>query len=339
MGQALRISFECSDRTFRRIRPKNVLLQLPSGLKRRSSELAEELEKRYGCQVIVSGDSCYGACDITQPAPGIDAIVHLGHDPMRLPKCSVPIIFVPIHLDLNLSELMPGAFPSLTSPVGILATAQHVHQLPEAARILRESGFEVLIGKGDSRLSAPGQILGCDYSSAKRIASRANSFLLLGGGRFHAIGAALATGKPVTILDPEKENASVERIDSDAFLRKRFAVIQTLASASSLGILVSTKLGQRRRRLSEGLLKISRKHGKTAQIIAIDEITPSKLDDLGFGAYISTACPRIALDDGKTFDRPIGTPAELLIALGEMGWEEYQIDDWSFSLRRTARRK
>lgn len=339
MGQTLKISFECSDRAFRRIRPRNVLLQLPSGLKRRSSELAEDLRKRYGCRVIVSGDSCYGACDIIQPGHEIDAIVQLGHAPMRLPKCSVPVIFVPIHIDLNLSELMPGALPSLKSPVGILSTAQHVHQLPEAARILRESGFKVLIGKGDSRLSSPGQILGCDYSSAKQIASQANSFLLLGGGRFHAIGAALSTKKPVTILDPEKKNASVERIDSDAFLRKRFAVIQKLASASSLGILVSTKLGQRRQRLSEELLRISRKHGRTAEIIAIDEVTPCKLDDLGFSAYISTACPRIALDDGPNFDRPIGTPAELLIALGEMEWEEYQIDDWSFSLRRTARRK
>ena len=339
MGQALKISFECSDRVFRRIRPKNILLQLPSGLKRRSSELAEELRKRYGCQVTISGDSCYGACDITQPVYGIDAIVQFGHAPMRLPKCYVPVIFVPILIDLNLSELMPGALPSLKSPVGILSTAQHIHQLPEAARILRESNFEVLIGKGDSRLSAPGQILGCDYSSAKRIASRANSFLLLGGGRFHAIGAALATAKPVTILDPEKENASVERIDPDAFLRKRFAVIQALASASSLGILVSIKLGQRRRRLSEELLRISRKHGRTVEIIAIDEITPSKLDDIGFDAYISTACPRIALDDSTNFDKPIGTPAELMIALGEMEWEEYQIDDWSFSLHRTARRK
>lgn len=338
MKPSQRISFEASDKAFKRLRPKKVLLQLPSGLKRRASEIAEEIRQRYGCRVIISGDSCYGACDVARAPLAVDAIVQMGHAPMRLPKSAVPIIFIPVFVDLNLERLIPTALSELKSPVGILSTAQHIHQVKEATRILRNYGFVALVSKGSGRLSTPGQILGCDYSPARRIANGVGSFLLLGGGRFHALGALLATGKPVVILDPERKRAIVERFDSDAFLRKRFAVSQALAAASKIGILVCSKPGQERQRLAEELSRISEEYGKKAEIIAIDEISPDKLEDLEFEAYVSTACPRIALDDCANYNRPIGTPSELMMALGRMRWDDYEIDDWSFSLRGIARR-
>ncbi|MEM4262481.1 MAG: diphthamide biosynthesis enzyme Dph2 [Thermoplasmata archaeon] len=339
MGSAHSISFEAADKALRRIRPKTVILQLPSGLKRRAIELADEIRRRYGCRVLISGDSCYGACDIVPGSFKADAIIQLGHAPMRMPRSDVPVIFVPILMDIDLEKMIATALPELKPPVGVIATAQHIHQIEKAVKILKSSGIKALVGKGDSRLSAPGQILGCDYSSARKIAGRVSSFLLLGGGEFHALGARLATGKPVIALDPEKNHASSEKVDSDAFLRRRFAIVQALADATTIGILVSSKLGQRRPKLAEEMLRKSREKKKRSEIIVIDDVTPAKLEDLGFEAYVSTACPRIALDDSGNYSRPLGTPAEFMIALGEMDWGDYVIDDRSFASRKTARRR
>jgi 2-(3-amino-3-carboxypropyl)histidine synthase len=67
--------------------------------------------------------------------------------------------------------------------------------------------------------------------------------------------------------------------------------------------------------------------------VLVDDISPDKLEDLGFDAYVSTACPRIALDDSDRYKRQIATPTELLIALGEMRWEDYLIDEWGFAMQ------
>ena len=59
-----------------------VALQAPEGLKRRLGVLAGEL-REAGFTVIISGDPCYGACDLdTDILQNADILVHLGHAPV-----------------------------------------------------------------------------------------------------------------------------------------------------------------------------------------------------------------------------------------------------------------
>jgi 2-(3-amino-3-carboxypropyl)histidine synthase len=44
-------------------------------------------------------------------------------------------------------------------------------------------------------------------------------------------------------------------------------------------------------------------------------------------AYVSTACPRIAVDDQSTYPMPVLTPQELEIMLGRASWEGYVLDE------------
>jgi len=333
METVLSIEFDLIDAKLKRINPKSVLLQLPSGLKRKSSDIAREIRRRYGCDVLISGDSCYGACDIVdQSNQSTDAIIQIGHAPMPTVKCSKHILFVPVKISYDLEMLIGSAIPFLKSPVGLLSTAQHLHQLDETKRLLEMRKFKTLIGGGSRRIAAPGHVLGCDYSSATAVSEKAKSYLLLGGGRFHAIGASLMTGKPVIVLDPERKTAVIENADVDAFMRKRFAIIQKITNASTIGIIVSTKIGQKRLVQARKLKRTADIKGKICEIILMNEILPERLVDLGFEAYVSTACSRIALDDDVKFDYPIGTPAELMISIGELKWEDYRIDDWNFKI-------
>ncbi len=50
-------------RTLKQRGAKKVALQFPEGLKRRAAAVATEL-KDAGFDVIVSGNPCYGACDL-----------------------------------------------------------------------------------------------------------------------------------------------------------------------------------------------------------------------------------------------------------------------------------
>ena len=45
-------------------------------------------------------------------------------------------------------------------------------------------------------------------------------------------------------------------------------------------------------------------------------------------AYVSCACPRIAIDDYAMFDAPILTPQEFRIVLGEAKWDDFRFDEF-----------
>jgi 2-(3-amino-3-carboxypropyl)histidine synthase len=329
MTSELTFGFDEIDEDMRRLKPKNVLLQLPSGLKRKAEEIAQSIEQRYGCEVLISGDTCFGACDI-QPGSAVlvDLTIQVGHSAMPSVECGKPVLFVTAKIALDLKRLIGTAVPLLTSPVGLLAVSPHLDQLDEAKELLEAAGLEVVIGTGDSRLDSPGQVLGCDYSSARSISDSVSSFLLLGGGSFHAIGLKLSTGKPVITIDPERAYAAAEEAELESFKRKRHAVIALVSTAKSIGIIVSSKSGQGRPALADNLVRAVREAGRSAHIVIMDNINPDALQELGFDAYVSTACPRIALDDSEQYSRPVCTPNELLIALKKSDWVDYGIDEW-----------
>jgi len=331
--ETLRLEIDSAIDELTKMKTKTVLLQMPSGLKRKAQEIADEIRNRTGAEVLISGDSCYGACDLPDSSLRfVDAVVQVGHSPIPSVRCSKPMIFIRAKISIDLKKALESAVHLLKSPVGLLSTAQHLHQLQETKSMLEEKGFRVFIGPGSGRIEEDGHILGCDYSSAKSVSDSVESFLLLGGGRFHAIGARLLTGKPVIIIDPERETAVLEDTDIDRFMRRRFAIIQKIKQAESLAIIVSSKVGQDRILLAQRLSKLASQKNRNCSIVIMDDLSPEKLLNLGFDAYISTACPRIALDDADRYEKPVGTTSELLVAIGLMDWENYKIDEWGFSI-------
>ncbi|HPR99010.1 MAG TPA: diphthamide synthesis protein, partial [Methanomassiliicoccales archaeon] len=73
----------------RSMNAKLVGLQMPEGLKTRARDFAANLEAATGCQVVILGDPCYGACDL-RSIKGLDLLVHVGHAPMPDLRPSIP---------------------------------------------------------------------------------------------------------------------------------------------------------------------------------------------------------------------------------------------------------
>lgn len=311
----------------RRLKARIVALQVPEGLKKRAYQFAEDIESKAGAEVLVVAEPCFGACDIPSSLfEMVDAIVNIGHSPipsLRLPK---PIIFVPARSKIPLADQLKKAVGMLQEPVGVIATAQHLTELDDVIEGLESMGIKTKIGEGDSRIYHVGEVLGCNYSSAHAVAKDVNSYLLIGSGAFHAVGVHLATGKKVVILDPNlAEPREIDQV-KDKILRQRHAVIERAEKARLFGIIVGEKVGQRRLRRARELRKLLRWKKKDAALILMDKFDPEKLRSLGFDAYVSTACPRIAIDDVAMYDKPLLTPQELEILLGVRKWENYVFD-------------
>ena len=311
MTDISRLKVELDERGARR-----VALQFPAGLKRQAGEIASEL-RAAGFTVVISGDPCYGACDLALDTLSFaDVLVHFGHTPLGThPR----VIFEPWKVDIPPEALDP-AIPLLRgSPVGLVTTSQHAHLLPRMAEYLGARGIETRIGEGNERTPLPGQVLGCSYSAARIPGVR--EILYIGTGVFHPLGVQLATGARVIALDPFTGVA--QEVDASRLLRTRHALIEQARHAVRFGILVSTKTGQCRRELAERLAILCER----AFLVVAREIDPGELLNLGFGAYVNTACPRLSYDDQARFPVPVLTPQEFEILCGVRRWEDYAVDE------------
>lgn len=311
----------------KRIKARIIALQVPEGLKKRAYQIAEDLENKSGAEVLVVAEPCFGACDVPSSLFDIvDAIVNVGHSPIPNLKFPKPLIFVPARSNVPVLDQLKKSVGMLQEPVGVLATSQHLAELDDVIEGLENMGIKTKVGEGDSRISHAGEILGCNYTSAQAVSKEINSYLLIGSGTFHALGVHLATGKKVVVLDPNlEEPKEIDQI-KDKILRQRHAVIERADKARVFGIIVGEKVGQRRMRRAKELRKLLRWKRKDAALILMDKFDPDKLRSLPFDAYVSTACPRIAIDDVAMYDKPLLTPQELEIVLGVRKWENYSFD-------------
>jgi 2-(3-amino-3-carboxypropyl)histidine synthase len=307
----------------RRRGAKIVGLQVPEGLKRAAFEIARQMREQTGAEVIISGDPCYGSCDIdTALCSDVDLMIHLGH--AAIGDSLEKIIFLEAEMPLDLEEVTKKAIPYLQSrTVGVTTTVQHVHRLDQAIEVLRDNGITGLVGPATGRIKYPGQVLGCCYSTAKPL--EVDEFLFIGTGQFHPIGIALATGKRVIAADPA--SYEVSEIDADSMLRRRFGAITRASGADRFAVLVSKKPGQRRMEQAWLLKALGESCGKDMILVYLDNIEPDRLLNLGIKAAICTACPRVALDDSAKFGIPILTPPEFEIMLGKRHWEDYRFDE------------
>ena len=298
-------------------------LQFPEGLKRRGPAVADDLREVVDddITIMLSGQPCYGACDLdTFLMRRTDVFVHFGHSPM---KESDKIIYVPLFSNVDPFPILEDSLDELEDPeddpaVGLVTTAQHMNRFDEMVDWLEERGYEVHTRKGDDRLTSEGQVLGCNYASAD---IDAEQVLYVGGGKFHPMGLAMEyQEKNVVIADPV--NNVVTIADPDKFLKQRYATVHKAMDAEKWGVIFCTKIGQGRWEIAEEILD----NNENAYLITMDEVTPDRLLNFDMDAFVNTGCPRITTDDGPRFDKPMVTPGEYEIAMGNKPLEDLEFD-------------
>ena len=283
--------------------------------------------------MIISGDPCYGACDVSdyKMKDSVDLIVHYGHTPLPL-KYQVPTIFIEAFAKIDIKNSLDKCLGDLKdySRIGLVTTTQHLHLLNEIKDYLEDNGKEVILGS--SKSTRKGQVLGCNFSSIKNL--DVELFLFIGSGNFHPLGINLFTNTPVLAIDPY--NNEVRKMDeyADRILRIRFARITKAKTAKKWGILVSSKEGQYRMKLAKEIKKTLEEKGMEAYIILVDNVNPDVLlPYLELESFVVSACPRIAIDDSQMYKKPLLTPQELEIVLNKREWENYQLDEILFHER------
>jgi len=316
---------------------KTIALQIPEGLKRSVWKIVEFLENETQAKIIVLADPCFGACDLANYELknfDVDFLIQIGHTSIPdIEKFWIPTMFINAVSTKDVTAVVEKSLPSLEGKkIGIVTTAQHLHTVDIVENILQKNNFEPIVSKGDKRISDKGQILGCNFSTGTTIADKVDCFLFIGSGNFHPVGLLLSSKKPVVAADPYTNTVKKQEMDDlkDTILRQRYRAIANSKYAKRFGILVGVKRGQQRIKLANELKELLDSLNKKSIIIALDQFSPTSLQGFGdIDCLVSTACPRIAIDDYLQYKIPILTPIELEIVLGKRKWEDYEFDQIS----------
>ena len=299
---------------------KKVVIKLPEGFINYSSKISDFLRKN-GIEAMIYAEPSYGACDFVSNEY---KTIFIGEAEMPYLKRAYNVECIEARYDFDV-KFLEKVIDKTGEKIGLAGISPFIHKMMDAKKFFEEKGKIVYIGKKSRRTKYDGQVLGCDFSSATSIANIVGDFVLIADGFFHAIGLAIATGKNVFVANPISNEIKKCNEMKEKLLKQRYAIIAKAMDAKNFGIIVGEKKGQARFKLAREIKNLAEKYGKEASLIMANNIT-NYIDYFDFDAFVSTACPRVAIDDAMKFKKPVLTPIEFEILLGEREWSNYEFD-------------
>jgi 2-(3-amino-3-carboxypropyl)histidine synthase len=305
---------------------KRVCLQMPEGLLIYAPIIADILGEFCSCETLIMGDVSYGACcidDYTARALGCDFIVHYAHSclvPIDITLIKVLYVFVTIAIDekhlLNTIRLNFDHGTRLAL-FGTIQFNPSIHSV--RAKLADDSTGEKLIYCYTPQIKplSKGEVLGC--TSAYLDSEQFDAMIYIGDGRFHLESAMIHNPKvPAYRYDPYSRKFTREGYDKKQMVEIRKNAVDIARGANKFGIILGA-LGRQGNPATVSKLEEKLKaNGKTVVKIILSEIFPQKVamfDDID--AFVQVACPRLSIDWGYAFSKPLLTPYEAMVLMGE----------------------
>ena len=125
----------------------------------------------------------------------------------------------------------------------------------------------------------------------------------------------------------------MERYGHKEMKELRIAAIKAAQKFDRYGIIFGTLGRQGNPDLLDRLIKILKEKKKAYTILLISEINASVLDEYGTNVdvWVQLCCPRLSVDWGHNYVKPLLNPYEAMVALEQIEWKEvYPMDNYSY---------
>ena len=318
-------------KTIHRVRnagAKKIALQMPEGLLLFATTISDIITQFCpGANTLIMGDVTYGACcidDYTARALGCDMLIHYAHScliPVNITQIATLYVFVDIAIDVEhlLASIDRNFKPGST--IAMVGTIQFNATLHGVAPQLRAAGYNILIPQ-IAPLSK-GEILGCTSPHLTK-EQAVDLVLYLGDGRFHLESAMIHNPTiPAYRYDPYSRRLTHETYDHATLLSDRANALTGARKARRWGLILGS-LGRQGNPHTMSLIEERlRAAGIEVVNLLLSEIFPGKLALMSdVDCWVQVACPRLSIDWGYAFPKPLLTPYEALVVLGAReSWE------------------
>jgi len=154
---------------------------------------------------------------------------------------------------------------------------------------------EILSKKEKHKITTFIQVLGC---SKPNFPKNTEAVLLIGSGKFHAVGLEFETKIPVYVFNDYKlEKVSEEEVKK--LETKQKASYLKFLNSESVGILVSTKPGQENLGKSLKFKQEIESKGKKVYLFIENNINVNEFENFQIDSWVNTSCPRMDMNQGE----------------------------------------
>ncbi|CRK32284.1 hypothetical protein BN1708_005675, partial [Verticillium longisporum] len=299
-----------------------------------TTTLAQTSQKE---RIYILADTSYSACCVDEiAAEHADAqvVVHYGRSCLSLTS-RLPVIYVFTHHALDhdaVASQFEATFPDKAAKVILMADITYQDHVLDVANLLRTRGYTNLLHTTvvhDPAGTIPNRRIATaddPSSTAEHSPPFETDLDLPSHALFH-----ISTPPPALLLVLQTRLASLHvlstatatpttddpTVHTAALLRRRFARVLTLASASIVGILVNTLSLDGSLRSLDLLRARIAAAGKKSYTIVVGKLNPAKLANFAeVDGWVVVGCWESGLvEEDAGFYRPVITPFEMEVAL------------------------
>lgn len=282
-------------------------------------EASEEDEQR----LFILGDTSYGACCVDEVAAehvDADVVVHYGRSCLS-PPSRLPVIYVFTERTLNLEPVISTfkqTYPEKDRKVVLMADIPYSHHVPTLYARLHDDGYMNLfvteIVHNPSSL-LPNRTIPADAEDSKDALRDYDLFHI--SDPPPSLLLTLSSRVASTHIYPTDTHETTATLASTSLaLRRRYALLTSLSSASVFGILINTLSVKNYMHMLAHVQKQIAAAGKKAYTFVVGKVNAAKVANFSeIGGWVVIGCWESSLIESKEFWKPLITPFELGIAL------------------------
>ncbi|KAL8695428.1 MAG: hypothetical protein Q9218_000006 [Villophora microphyllina] len=278
-------------------------------------------------RLFILGDTSYGACCIDEIAAehvNADVVIHYGRACLS-PTARLPVIHVFTRQPLDVGrvvETFESLYPDHDRAIILMADVTHATHLPSVSTTLSGHGYKSIFTTDivhNPSSPIPNRTVpeGVSIDPAQlqewqlfHISDPPDSLLLTLASRvstIHVFPTPAGSSAPAPVTPA---------VSSSIALRRRYALLTSVSTASIFGILINTLSVKNYLHIVEHVRSCISAAGKKSYTFVVGKINAAKIANFSeIGAWIVIGCWESSLIDSKDFWRPILTPFELELAL------------------------
>jgi diphthamide biosynthesis protein 2 len=299
----------------------------------------EEVEE----SLYILADSSYGACCVDEVAAehvDADVVVHYGRSCLS-PPSRLPVVYVftapPLDVDAVISTFKE-TYKDKGQKVVLMADIPYSHHIPGMEKRLQEEGYTSIyateIVHSPSSL-LPNRTVPKEAEEEKdklreyqlfHISEPPTSLLLTLSSRVDSIHIY-----PTTVSTNIGDTASPSAIlaSSSRTLNRRYALLTSLSTCSTFGILVNTLSVRNYMHILSHIQRQISAAGKKSYTFVVGKVNAAKVANFSeIGGWVVIGCWESSLIESKEFWRPMITPFELGLSL-KSDSERIWTGEWS----------
>ncbi|KAI9841337.1 MAG: Diphthamide biosynthesis protein 2 [Sclerophora amabilis] len=291
---------------------------------------AKVAEKLY-----ILGDTSYGSCCVDEIAAehvDADVVVHYGRSCLS-PTSRLPVIYVFTVQKLSLDPVVQAfknVFPDRKERVILMADVTHVSHVPSLGTALTDDGYSCIyqtsvVNSPASPIpnrSVPEMIRTGEHGLREyclfHISEPPASLLLTLSSRLSSIYFY-----PTNAQSPVVSSSSLKASTSLA-LRRRYALLTSLATVPIFGILINTLSVKNYLHIVDHVKGQIAAAGKKSYTFVVGKVNAAKIANFSeVGGWVIIGCWESSLVENAEFWKPVITPFELELSLqgdGERIW-------------------